>query len=62
MVRLAPDSTTALLEISQAGNDPAEENGSTTADGGRISPLDSRASTFLDLRTPARATNEKGTP
>lgn len=53
-VRLAPGhSTTALLRISQAGNYPAEQCAPTTADGLRIYPPDSRASTFVKLRTQA---------
>ncbi len=53
-VRLAPGrSTTALLKITDAGNYPAEQCAPTTADGLRIYPPDSRASTFVDLRTQA---------
>jgi hypothetical protein len=52
--RLAPGrSTTALLKITRAGNYPAEQCAPTTADGLRIYPPDSRASTFVELRTQA---------
>jgi hypothetical protein len=53
-VTLAPgESTSALLQIANAGNYPASTCAPTTVDGLRVYPPDSRVSVFVALRTQA---------